>query len=298
MRIIILLIIIALSFGCDDFTSSERYEDNYYVITGLLYEGYPIQPIFIGKTISPFEDEFTDMNIDYAEVIIKEFDGETLVDSVQLVYFPLEEGIGVYIDPFQTKIISSDYIYRIEAQIGDELVFAETEVPDSIYVLPDEAFTTDSTTVFPQLEYETADSEHPLVIQTIDDEVVNLMFKFYCLEEFEDEPQYIIVFGDHETPEDEEEYENPNDGFPRRINFFGSYLPVWNEEYQKFLVTESAYSGPIVFYGDYEVTIYSISQNYFNYLYMTDGYTHGGIQNGFGYFGAVSGTTLYTEIVE
>ena len=298
MRIIILLIIIALSFGCDDFTSSERYEDNYYVITGLLYEGYPIQPIFIGKTISPFEDEFTNMNIDYAEVIIKEFDGETLIDSVQLVYFPLEDGIGVYIDPLQTKIISSDYIYRIEAQIGDELVFAETEVPDSIYVLPDEAFTTDSTTVFPQLEYETADSEHPLVIQTIDDEVVNLMFKFYCLEEFEDEPQYIIVFGDHETPEDEEEYESPNDGFPRRINFFGSYLPVWNEEYQKFLVTESAYSGPIVFYGDYEVTIYSISQNYFNYLYMTDGYTHGGIQNGFGYFGAVSGTTLYTEIVE
>ncbi|MCK4654363.1 MAG: DUF4249 family protein [Candidatus Cloacimonetes bacterium] len=298
MRIMILLIIFGVLFGCDDFTSSERYKDDNYVITGLLYEGQPIQPIFIGKTISPFNDEFTDMNIDYAEVTIKEFNGETLIDSVQLVYFPLEEGIGVYIDPFQIKIISSDYIYRIEAWIGDELVFAETEVPDSIYVLLDEAFTTDSTTIFPQLIYETADSEHPLIIQTINDEVVNMMFKFYCLEEFEDEPQYIIVFGDHETPEDEEEYENPNDGFPRRINFFGSYLPVWNEEYQQFLVTESAYSGPIVFYGDYEISVYSISQNYFNYLYMTDGYTHGGIQNGYGYFGAVSGTSLYTEVIE
>ncbi len=297
MRIITLLIIIAFFFGCDDFISSQRYEDDYYIITGLLYQGQPIQPIFIGKTISPFDDDFTDMNIPDAEVIIKEFDGETLLDSVQLVYFPLEQGIGIYIDPFQTKIISSDYIYRIEAQIGDELVFAETEVPDSIYVLPNDAFTTDSTTVFPQLIYETADSEHPLVIQTTDDEVVNLMFKFYCLEEFEDEPQYIVTFGDHETPEDEEEYENMN-GFPRRVDFYGSYLPVLNPDNGQYYVTESAYSGAIVFYGDYEFSVYSISQNYFNYLYMADGYTHGGIQNGFGYFGAVSGTTLYTEVVE
>ncbi len=287
----------AFFFGCDDFTSSERYDEDYYVITGLLYEGYPIQPIFIGKTFSPFDDDFTDMNIPDAEVFIKEFNGDTLVDSVQLVYFPLEEGIGVYIDPLQTKIISSNYIYRIEAQIEEELVWAETEVPVSIYVLPDEAFTTDSTTVFPQLEYETADSEHPLVIQTIDDEVVNLMFEFYCLLEFEDEPQYIATFGDHETPEDEEEYEDMN-GFPRRVDFYTSYLPVLDPETGQYFVTESAYSGAIVFYGDYEISVYSISQNYFNYLYMTEGYTHGGIQNGFGYFGAVSGISLYTEVIE
>ena len=303
MKTLILLILILLILGgCDNFTSSARYTKDEYVITGLLYKGLPVEYIFIGKTISPYNDFYPDMNVPDADVVIKEFAGETLNDSIPLIYFQLEDSIGVYldpdilIDPSSAKTISADYTYRIEVRIDGTLVSAETEIPEPIAFVDDPAFTEDSTAVFPQLDIDTADNEHPLKIQSQNTEPINLLYRFYCLLDFEDHPQYIISFGDHDTPEDEEEYENPADGFPRRIEFFGQYQP--SEENGNFFVTESAYSGAIVFYGDYEISVFSVSENYYNYLYKTDGFKHGGIVNGYGYFGAVSGVNVYTEVVE
>jgi len=298
MKKILIFLALVILFGCDEFTSEQRYNDDYYVITGLLFEGQPIQQIFIGKTVSPGE-LITDFNIYYADVVVKEFEEGVIVDSINLSYLSLGTGYGVYMDSTQSKIISSEYTYRIEARIGDKLVYAETEVPKYIEILADDAFTFEEDTEdYPNLVYETADSEHPIIIQTATGEPINLMFEFYCLEEFGDHPQYIYDFGDHDTPDDEEEYESPGDGSPRRIEFYGSYLPEMNPENEEYYITEQSYSGPFVFYGDYQITIYSISDSYYNYLYKPDGYAHGGIQNGFGYFGAVSGKTIYTEVVE
>ena len=300
--IILLLLIMLLLSGCDDFTSSERYTKDEYVITGLLYEGLPVQYIFVGKTISPYQDTYTDMNVDYADVVIKEFNGETLLDSIPLIYFQLEDSIGVYMDslvlinPSLAKTISANYTYRIVARIGETLVTAETEIPKPVVFVEDAAFTEDSTAVFPQLDIDTADNEHPLIIQTVDDEPLNILYRFYCLLDFEDDPRYIVSFGGHDSPEDEEEYENPNNGFPRKIEYFGKFLP--SEENGNYFVTESGYSGAIVFYGDYQISIYSISENYYNYLYKTDGFKQGGIQNGYGYFGAISGVNIYMEVIE
>ncbi len=297
MKIFLLIFLTILLFGgCDDFTSSARYTKDEYVITGLLYEGFPVQFIFVGKTISPYTDTYTDMNVPDAQVVIKEFAGKALRDSIPLVYFQLEDSIGVYIDPSAQKIISAEYTYRIEASINETFIFAETEIPQPITFMEDTAFTEDSTAVFPQLDIDTADSEHPLVIQTPDDDPVNLLFRFYCLVDFEDEPQYIISFGNQDSPESEEQYEHPNDGFPRKIEYFGKFLP--SAESGDYFVTESSYSGAIVFYGEYRISIFSLSENYYNYLYKTDGFKHGGIWNGYGYFGAVSGVNVYTEVVD
>ena len=294
MKNILLLILISIiMFGCDDFTSEQRYKDDYYVITGLLYEGEPIYDVFIGRTISP-GGSLTDFNIPDADVEIEEFNenGE-FVQTIPLTYFEFQ-GFGIYADATMSNLVTEGYSYKISAQIGEELVWAETDVPGSILINEDEAFTFDENAAdFPDLSYATADSEHPIIIQTDSNDEINLMFKFLCLEEFEDEPQYVFSFGSHNTPDDLEEYEANQE-----LEFYSSYLPVWNEELQSFAITERSYSGPFVYYGDYEITIYSISRNYYNYLYKPDGYAHGGIHNGFGYFGAVSGEAMYTEVVE
>jgi hypothetical protein len=291
MKKIIILLVLAVLFGCDDFTSEQRYKDEYFIITGLLYEGEPIKDIFVGKTISP-GDSYFDLIIPDADVVIKQYNGDELLQTI-----PLTFEFGFYQDNGFNEI-STDYIYRIEAQIGDVLVSAETEVPASIDILPDEAFTFDENTPdFPELIHATADSEHPIIIQTANESAVSMMFEFYCLEEFADAPQYIYSFGNHNTPDTPEEYESPADGSPRELEFYGNYLPVLEDD-GNYYITEQSYSGPFVFYGDYQITIYSLSGNYYNYLYKPDGYTHGGINNGFGYFGAVSGRPIYTEVVE
>ncbi len=294
------MIALVLLLSCDQFTSPARYVDDEYVITGLLYEGLPVPYIFVGKTISPYGDDFTDMNVPDADVNVYELNGETVVDTIQLIYLSLGNGIGVYVDTLQEKTISSDFSYKIMANIGNTTVFAETDVPQAVEIIFDEEVFTDvpDAVDFPDLVYDTADQEHPLIIKTGDNSSINLMFSFFCLVDFEDAPQYTITFGDHTTPDDEVEYENPNDGSPRLIEFFGSYLPALNESNGSYYITESGYSGAIVFYGNYEISIYSMSDNYYNYLYKTDGFKHGGIQNGYGYFGAVSGQKIYTEVVE
>ena len=61
---------------------------------------------------------------------------------------------------------------------------------------------------------------------------------------------------------------------------------------------DRGYKGAIVFYGRLSITIYNIDDNFYQYLYKPEGYNFGGIQNGIGYFGSVSGSTIYTEVVE
>ncbi len=85
---------------------------------------------------------------------------------------------------------------------------------------------------------------------------------------------------------------------PRKMKFWYSYQPSLYEETDMFLITDRGYKASFIFYGRYEIQVYSIDENYYKYLYNTNGFLHGGIENGFGYFGSVSGGKLFTKIVE
>lgn len=309
MKYIGIILILMICLGCDDYTSGLRYEDPVYTLTGLLYEGETVtaeKAIFIGRSIPADAGNLEDVIIDNATVHLY---NQTRNDSVQLefVVIPPENDndlpiIGYY-DPTESFPIFAGETYRIEAKIpvADSFLTlkASTTVPDSIVanVLQDSVFIDDPQTEFPELVYETANQEHPLNIGTFNPSTVKLKVEFYCLEEYYN-AYYIQDFpGADDTPADEEDYEDPIWEFPRKIWYYAEYSPNPTEQ-DYFLIRDSGYKINFFFYGRYRLTIGSLDENYYNFLYMTNNYQQGGIINGSGYFGSISQDVIYTKVIE
>jgi len=310
MRYLFLTIIfLVLITGCNDFTSSTRYEGSFYTLTGLLHEGETVtmdNALFIGRSVDAYGGNLDEIIIDNAIVFLH---NQTRNDSIQLQFFmnfsQNDEDISQigYYDPSGSFLIHANETYYINAEIPLEessvLLEATTIIPDTIVVniLQDASFASDPELEFPELSYEVANIEHPLTIGTYSADIVKLFFQFYCLEDFED-AEYIIDYpgiGDH--PEEEEDYEDPITGIPRKIEYYAEYQPSsTNEDY--YLISDNGYKPNLIFYGKYAITIYSIDDNYYNFLYKTNNYLHGGIINGFGYFGSVSGSSIFTDVIE
>ncbi|MBN1327632.1 MAG: DUF4249 family protein [Candidatus Cloacimonetes bacterium] len=305
---IVIMSVILLS-GCEQLTSTRRFtEDHYYVVTGKLYENLPVTPeraIFIGKTIPAEGGNLMEMLISDAAVQI--------TDLQSNVVYPLEFvneingnslNIGYY-DASETLVPQAQKQYRLEAVFYDNLtesidsLWAVTTVPQPIEIEIDSlVFTADTTlTGWPELVYETANLEHPLTIKAEDGSQQQLYFLFYCLENWQN-ARYINPFADHDYPDDEEEYEDPTYGYPRKIEYFNLYMPELDPEDGLYYIIDRSYKGNFIFYGRYSVTIYNIDDNFYQYLYRPEGYNFGGINNGIGYFGAVSGNTIFTRVIE
>ncbi|MDO9577932.1 MAG: hypothetical protein Q7J16_08610 [Candidatus Cloacimonadales bacterium] len=300
-------IIAILLISCTDFTSPERNTEQQYYLTGLLVAGKSVDfdnPVIFGKTISTENGSFVDLFIGGANVTLYEMNNSgSIQDSVSLFCFPLpipeiNDTLFLYIDIDQYLTIKPEMSYKIEVKNEDDLVWAVTQVPKSIHVWADSlvtensGYTTDpNPPVWPEMVYDTIDLEHPIQIETQDNDIINLLIDFYCLEEWYD-ARLVHAFGGEEYLEDEEDYENPGDGSPRKTSIFYTFLPNDN------LVNFSFYQYAFVFYGRYEVTVKSIDDNYLHYIYKPEGYNYGGINGGIGYFGSASSSKIYTKIVE
>ena len=295
-KIILILIIGIVITSCLEITSSKRHNDLQYYLTGLLIEGSTVDfenPIIIGKTVLADGGYFDDMFIGNATIMLFEIDDSgTILDSVNLVSFEVAPNVYYYVDMFESLTIKPERNYRIEAQTADNFLWASTKIPLPISILLDDGYTADTlATGWPEMVYDTIDNEHQLQIETQDNESFCLYSEFYCLEEWQD-AEYINVFGEHDFPDNEEEYENPANGSPRKITSYYLYQPQDN------LVNFGFYQTAFVFYGRYQLTISTVDDNYLNYLYKPEGYNHGGINGGIGYFGSSNSHTMYTKIVE
>jgi hypothetical protein len=313
MKYIIIIVVLFFTMSCSDLTSGKRFKDASLVLTGLLYEGQtinPENPIFIGRTIDVEGGNIFDLLIEDAIVKIINLTNPDTISLEFHIDFSKGKDVGKigYIDPNWDNenglTVLSGNRYRIEATALHNseyvTVSAETTVPESIILNPtnDPSFTFDSQGEFPNLSYATANIEHPLRIQTFSQEPIDLFFRYYCLESFEN-AHYIIEFpGIGDTPEDEEEYEHPVNGMPRKMQFWYTYLPALDDDTGNFYITDRGYKASFIFYGRYRIEIYSIDTNYYHYLYKTNGYMNGGIENGYGYFGSASGGKIYTKVVE
>ncbi len=300
-------IVLALAIlSCEGPTSSERYdEDYYYIIAGALMEGQPMSldnAIYVGRTIKPGSD-ILDAFIDDADVTIYDDEGNS---------YPLEFGFnfGNDLDSLKIGYFNEDLIpeaehtYRIELCVPTaqdstiiDTVWAETTVPKTISIDLGTAFTTNPDSVDNyQLAWETAGSEHPLIIETSDAEPVVIYSKFYCLEEWNTVRMVKPIFG-QDTFDEEVDYDDPSNHYPRLLSDFGEFLPDANGN--GYSVSYSFYQALLVFYGGYEIKIHSIDQNFYKYLYKPESnYQYGGVHGGYGYFGSVCGVTIYTTVVE
>ncbi|MBT3756094.1 MAG: DUF4249 family protein, partial [Candidatus Cloacimonetes bacterium] len=280
MRKYIILICAALLVtSCIDFTAPERFTEQSYFLTGILKAGKTVDfedPVIVGKTTSVEDVSFGDFFINGAEVTLFEMDNTgTILDSINLSCIPiplLEDTLFIYVDINAYLLIKPELTYRIEAKIDTtDILWAETTVPKTISVQPDPGYTADPTiSGWPEMIFGDIDLEHPIMIETQDNNTFNLHCEFYCLEDWDD-AEYIFAMEEDTYPEDPEEYESEADGSPRRTSTFYIFQPSDN------LINFSFYQYAFNFYGRYEVNVSSIDDNFLNYLYKPEGYNHGGI---------------------
>lgn len=301
MKKYIMLILVGFVLtSCLDFTSPDRYNKKLYFLTGLLNQGSTItleNPILLGKTISVEDMTLEDLVIMDADVNVYEYNPDNeLTNSVQLDFSydpdPEEKKWG-YVDFEQMMVIQSGFRYKIIAVVNQQdTISASTIVPEVITILPDPTGYCDDMDAepYPEMVYDYIDRDHPIQIETETNDVFPLYAEFYCLEEWY-VAEWVRPF-DSDHPLDEEEYESPSNGWPRKIVSFYPFQPENN------LVNYQFYQSAFAFYGRYQVTINAMDDNYYHYLYKPEGYNHGGINGGIGYFGSVSGKKMYTRIVE
>jgi len=306
--ILILITVIVLLVSCADLTAPRRHKKESYVVSGLLYVNEyvtPNHPIFLGKTANIEGGNVAEMFIlaDTIRVTLTEIETMTTINlELNIPQTFYIDSLGYY-DPVNALLIKPEHHYKIEAVITDEgitdTIWAVTSTPRAYGILEDDAFShalPESEDDYPLLKYDTANTEHPLRILANSDSTVAIKFRFYCLEEYQN-AYYIQDYpGTDDTPEDEEEYEYPGDGSPRKIEWFYQYTPSMIDG--QYTITDRGYKGNLIFYGRYEISIFALDKNYYHYLYKQEGYKYGGINNGIGFFGSVSGQKVYTKVVE
>jgi len=292
MKKIIVIFIAAFVFftGCD-LTAPQRYKEQMSVITGLLHEGQYIDqehPIFVGKAISATDADYSELFHENAIVMVYEQNFENVnTDSLQLTFLP-DSG---FFDQDNYLLIKSGHYYTIEAVIGNKIISAITFVPQPMSVQYNEFFS-EYPTEAPVMQYQEGD-EFPVQMEFTDFDPVYLFIEFYCMEEFEN-----YKFMDDLIDEDFGELKSYEYNELRKNIIMCFEFNPFPNSYGDPEVSIELGIDVFIFFGKQRVRIYSIDHNYYNYYYNHEGYKHGGIQNGLGYFGAVSGKTFYTDVIE
>ncbi len=297
-KILIISAIAILFVSCIDFTSPQRYKEAKYYLTGMLYDDHYVDlkhPVMFGRTIATDGDSLQDAVIPAAQIKLYEMNNDDVITDSTVLVFSFNpdnfEEFG-FVDLDQNLLIKTGFFYKIVANYENERLWAVTQIPDPIEVLPDPGYTVDTlATGWPEMIYDTIDQEHPIMIATQNDNIVNLEVETYCLEEWYN-AEYIISFGNIKYPEEENDYESPADGGPRRTRIFYTFQP------QNNLIDFAFYQYAFIFYGKYRVTVSTTDENYLHYKYEPEGYNHGGINGGIGYFGSGSKHEMYTCIVK
>lgn len=306
---LIVLIAALLLSSCTKFTAPERFDGEVYSIAGLLVSGQQIDaehPIYITRSETLADFDPMSLFVTDAVVVIKDITAN--LQWTLDVYPDLTAMKIKYVDN-GNHIIQPQHRYRIEVQIPghDGLISAETVVPVAVQLVPDfmqnniagEGYSLYSTPM-PTIKYNDVDRKYPLAMNTgAYAGPVNFMAEMYCLEEFSTELEFTNpVFGmDHPDAGMEDSYNAGGESI-RRIQFIGPYVSKAQEGLADNYLVIKDYRQAFVFYGNYRVTLWAADDNYYRYTYMPEGYFHGGVQGALGFFGSVSGGTLFAKIIK
>jgi hypothetical protein len=286
--------------SCSENVSEKRYTDSFYYVSCVLAAQNYIdgeQAVMLGSTLDIENAQWDMLPVRTATVTITEYTPDGIENQVvELLWNNESRG---YIDEDHELLIKEECAYHLRiVTIEGEILEADTTVPKAIVVLGDSQISESPAWAFEEpteewlsLPAEIADSEHPVQIATDDNEEFNLYTEFWCYEDYLD-AEYIYPENDHDFPDDEEEYMGSVQQYPRRSMGFYMYQP------ENGIVNFNSYQGQMKFYGRTRLEVYSIDDNYLNYLYKSEGYMAGGIQGGIGIFGSKYGRKLYTRVVK
>jgi len=297
MRVyLIFALLICLVVGCD-MTSGQRFTEDYVVIAALICAGEQISqenPVYISKTLDIDKIELADILIFFDRVYIEETETGEFVD---LEPFWKEIRIA-YWDPTASFTIEEGKTYRLVAKIGADSTWAETTVSMGFELaMEHNGYTDDIGEIEAHtMEHRFIDDDFPLQIRVNERKDTVVSVEFYCLEEFSPDLDITMddYFGGLEiTIETEEDYESFMSGSPRRNRFLDKYMPDAD-----CVVTVGFTEFNYLFYGRYRTSVHVVDDNYYKYRYKNQGYFHGGVHNGIGYFGSASKKVLYTKVVK
>jgi hypothetical protein len=176
----------------------------------------------------------------------------------------------------------------LEATIDGKKVTATTTTPRA-FATPREP-RPDSVGVMPQ---STIAESFPIVVACSDPEQVFLV-DVYCTEDWQGARFIHRLGGGQDTPGSYDEYGGAN-GEPRHISRYFQLrnIPASDEGY---LI--SFYGDMMWFYGRYQVGVFSIDENYYNYLYRDHPELNGGVRGGIGVFGSACRRQYQVKVVE
>ncbi|MCB5252168.1 MAG: DUF4249 family protein [Candidatus Cloacimonadaceae bacterium] len=305
---IILLVLLLLS-GCEDFTSGPRFEGDVYAIAGLLKAGKAINaehPVYL--TRSADIESFDPMDIFVMEADIQIIELDTGKSWSLSPILDTQEYKVKWIDP-AANIIQPEHSYRIQVQVPgyDQVISAETTVPVQTILNPDyyqhnvegEGYSLDEDSMG-EVVFDVADIRYPLALNTLDRaQTFNLLIDLYCLEPFSTELEFTTpIFGlTHPREDMEDVYNGSGNGF-RRISSVGRVSSAVQPEYEDNYILLKDYRQAFIFYGRYLVSTYIVDENFYRYTYMSEGYLYGGVQNALGYFGSASGGVMYVKVIK
>lgn len=205
-------------------------------------------------------------------------DDTALEDTLRMVAPGCYANAAVVIRPLTT--------YHLKAQVGGTTITASTTTPIAFNVLH-------APLVMPDVMRQSAIADSfPLVVSCGDPEQVFLV-DVYCLEDWQN-ARSVLTFGVGNSPSNYAEYGGDN-GEPRHISTYFRLKDLGADEAGYRI---SFYGDMMAFYGEYLVGVFSIDQNYYNYLYRDHPELSGGIIGGIGVFGSACRRQYHVKTVE
>ena len=296
MKITYILLLCLAVLSCTDFTTGRRFDDEYIVIAGTIYAGETItaeNPIVVSRSIPVNGGNITDFLVTNATVFIEDI-GTNETQDLSFTVDLIKRKFGYY-DASNSFLIKSGKTYKLTAIVDQDTVFAFTTVPNPFEFLENEGYTVDENDVYPIMIHREIDEHYPIDIKVDNQENTNLFVEYYCMEEWYNAIYTIFDYlgMSEQIPNTPEDYENSMNGYPRRNTDMRTYFPN-NLNIIRIPFNQIHF----LFYGRYRVTIMSIDDNYYKYNYKSQGYFHGGINGGIGYFGSAAKEIRYTYVVK
>jgi hypothetical protein len=191
---------------------------------------------------------------------------------------------GRYANP--TVVIRPRTTYHLKVQTGGATITASTTTPIAFDVLT-------APPVLPDVMRHAAIADSfPLIVNCRDPEQI-FFVDVYCLEEYQN-ARYVYQMGMAEHPKNYAEYGGDN-GDPRHI---AAYFRLKDLGGGEAGYRVSFYGDMMTFYGEYQVGVFSIDQNYYSYLYREHPELDGGIRGGIGVFGSACRRQYHVKTVE
>lgn len=266
--------------GCSGDTTSPTTR-NEIVVFGYLYVGESLDEdnaILIARTM-PVDEYYDPEDAVIEDALVTVTREGSSPDTLRMVRPGYYANPDILVDPLTT------YHLRVEIDGEDPMTATTTTpLPFTMTSIPRE--------IPGVMRHEDIPDSFSMKLTCGDPDQIFLL-DVYCLEEWQD-ARYINPFGNHEKPDDYDEYGRDNEE-PRHIYAF---FRIKNVEKEDELYRISFYSAMMVFYGRYAVQLMSIDKNQYNYLWKEHPEESGGIVGGIGVFGSACRERYEVEVVE